>query len=648
VLYSSEELGFGGGGRIGAVGAMGDGQVQDVVTSEQVTSQKAEGTEVKEAKEEKAPGPQDALLPDLAVVSQGPASTKRVEAPAQAVDAAPENSEKVNEEKTEAPTECPLDDSDKPQDPAKSTRPARKTTRKSNRESARAKRRRVKPEDSLTPNPSLFVGYVEDGETIEMIMKKFEKLEEITKKKEEETSEEMDKTNPSGGLDEETLAQVFKETSAFTVKSASRELYNDGMEDFAEYYEDDGWDWGDVMTAQNDEGDTMFLIGDGTDDDLWEEVFGSKKSKQRRSQGRKARGDRSRNADSAGVTQIAFVSDMHLRFITGLKKIRKVDPNAIVYQKIPNEIPSSWAKPIRPYVPNDAVNVHTAWRPDAITLAEETFSHSKETPENAEHYTVSSMLKDNWFEQVQERAPFEGIVLSPPWRNARMPLQDDVESKSTNNDLEHGIEPEDLAQLNLERPGMVRSGFLYIWTPKHLILRVLRALEKMNFHYVENAVYVKQHVRNELWCEPSRYFRQSKETLLICRRGKKHPVSGKISWERVEIRHQRTSDVHFEFTSMNKESNRPGVHAMPHSYVHNMVETMLPHGRFNPAPSLEPVPEATQAGEKTKGKEESNTASESAPKKPLVPACEPTRGKLLHLWAPKNSLRTGWVTVSQS
>lgn len=91
-----------------------------------------------------------------------------------------------------------------------------------------------------------YVGYVEDEESVEAIMKKFEELERIQKEfsglQVKATEEpEQDKENVDAemidaieskedlGLTQEQLEEVFKRTSAFTVKSATIDM--DQIED---------------------------------------------------------------------------------------------------------------------------------------------------------------------------------------------------------------------------------------------------------------------------------------------------------------------------------------------------------------------------------------------------------------------------------
>lgn len=69
-----------------------------------------------------------------------------------------------------------------------------------------------------------YVGYVEDGESVEAIMKKFEELERIQQEfsSKVEIKEEEEKVQPEEkNFTQEQLEEVFKRTSSFTVKSAT-------------------------------------------------------------------------------------------------------------------------------------------------------------------------------------------------------------------------------------------------------------------------------------------------------------------------------------------------------------------------------------------------------------------------------------------
>jgi hypothetical protein len=109
------------------------------------------------------------------------------------------------------------------------------------------------------------VGYVEDEESVEMIMKKFEVLERMK----EGAAASVPPTQPTHGqtgtggdgsteaaaddaLTEEQLLQLFKETSTFTVRSALKPT--DGFEEQEGFLEGlDGMELSDDDLADQDE-----------------------------------------------------------------------------------------------------------------------------------------------------------------------------------------------------------------------------------------------------------------------------------------------------------------------------------------------------------------------------------------------------------
>ena len=69
------------------------------------------------------------------------------------------------------------------------------------------------------------MGYVEDGETVEMIMKKFEVMEKL--QQEQAHSEDKDNVSPtkkSNMLSEKALDSLFQQTSYFTPDVVAEDL----------------------------------------------------------------------------------------------------------------------------------------------------------------------------------------------------------------------------------------------------------------------------------------------------------------------------------------------------------------------------------------------------------------------------------------
>ena len=114
------------------------------------------------------------------------------------------------------------------------------------------------------------------------------------------------------------------------------------------------------------------------------------------------------------------------------------------------------------------------------------------------------------------------------------------------------------------------QGLVFLWSPKQEIKEWTDCFDKMKFQYVENLAWVKvdktqvdqaggldsltDFTPNLLKKEKSWPFSNSHLTLLMFR---------KISPGRLELRHQRTCDVVFDFEK-------------PKKYVYHMIETLLP------------------------------------------------------------------------
>ena len=83
------------------------------------------------------------------------------------------------------------------------------------------------------------------------------------------------------------------------------------------------------------------------------------------------------------------------------------------------------------------------------------------------------------------------------------------------------------------------------------------------------------------------FLRKSKRTMLIFRK-----ISDKKAKCTLELRHQRTCDVVFDWQMLDKTKNYRGPinsdgiersdHFKPHNYIYKMIETMLPKAMVNP------------------------------------------------------------------
>ncbi|RUS19785.1 hypothetical protein BC938DRAFT_475671, partial [Jimgerdemannia flammicorona] len=241
-------------------------------------------------------------------------------------------------------------------------------------------RRKRKERPTIASNIH-YVGYVEDEESVEAIMKKFEELERIQKeiasstpassarrnssenKENEPTThnvhEDRDESKSSAvplpasspdsqGFTEAQLEEVFRRTSAFTVKSAVMdEVYVDELDEL-ELWQQDG-----NMDEFVEEDDYIAV-----DDDFWEMEFGDSPrcTKRTRRPGkavhtggvRRAGTDRESIIARYRITQVRL-QDAKGNYFIVKKKVSTLDPSLPTYVKIPPvPIPRSWVHTIFP------------------------------------------------------------------------------------------------------------------------------------------------------------------------------------------------------------------------------------------------------------------------------------------------------------
>ncbi|KAI8849417.1 hypothetical protein BC829DRAFT_186597 [Chytridium lagenaria] len=144
-----------------------------------------------------------------------------------------------------------------------------------------------------------------------------------------------------------------------------------------------------------------------------------------------------------------------------------------VYTRIPNPIPKSWARQIKPL--SDLVCVKEK-KGVVLTL---------------------DILKE--LEKVQER--FIGVYMDPPWaldKNKIGSGQITVE--------EFGL---------LDVPHLIPHGFLFIWVDKTITPKIVKIVENWGFRYVDNFAWIKWDLSHKIAKQKSTYFSQSKATCLI-------------------------------------------------------------------------------------------------------------------------------------
>ena len=383
------------------------------------------------------------------------------------------------------------------------------------------------------PSSAHYVGYVQDDETPEMIMKKFEEMERIrqaTRAAVNEGNKENDEsaTNKDGGgggggdfeedaLDEEQLKELFKNTSTFTVKEAVM---------------DSNALFGDLVAMGRLEEGMYFSDEDEMEDEFWEALTGKKRRYGKRSKGprvpRPPREPREPKAQQSHMIT-AYNSDQGLF----LRKKKFVDPAEPYIIKIPpHPIPVSWGRVIQPYEPKSV----RAAKLEAVA--------------DCQH--MQAKIKDMAFDQLG--TDYLGVLLNPPWNIEDSPDRGDVTV-------------EDIAAIPLEQ--LTPLGFIFIWVEKENLSHVCDIMDQKNFVYVENLTWVHLKPNNTIVESAARYLGRSHRTLLIFRRDvrDKRFIEGK----KIELRHQRNSDVTLDIV----QTTSTGRRAIP-EHVYKSIETLLP------------------------------------------------------------------------
>ncbi|RKP14700.1 hypothetical protein BJ684DRAFT_6031, partial [Piptocephalis cylindrospora] len=370
-----------------------------------------------------------------------------------------------------------------------------------------------------------YVGYVEDEESVEAIMRKFEELERL----QQELS--LGKEGPDGpmdsghaGLTEEQLVEVFRRTSSFTLRSAlTRSMVEDA---------DLAWE----LNVLNEEMDAEFIpeqgvVEDDEDEDYFDDEWpmSSGNGKRRPSSGGARRRLLNRQALLERYREIR-VQDQAGNVYTLKKKTHLLDPSLPTYSRLPPPpIPASWARRIVPLEEQDI-------------------------PLSSPGSNIISIHQVISLDFAQLPRTYQAIYADPP-------LLLDGEPKHPSK-----LSLEDFSRLPLE-PQIVPGGFLFVWTPKALIARMLKVTTAWGLRYVENICWVKlDAAHHTIHGGLSTTIGESKMTLLILRK------EGDL-----ELRHQRSPDVVFDFVV----PRLPGqVRDEKPSFLYKVIETLLPGAKW--------------------------------------------------------------------
>ncbi|KAJ1984420.1 hypothetical protein H4R34_000683, partial [Dimargaris verticillata] len=192
---------------------------------------------------------------------------------------------------------------------------------------------------------------------------------------------------------------------------------------------------------------------------------------------------------------------------------------------------------------------------------------------------------------------FDGILVDPPWTTMYEQEYAPWHPEGTAaTPLGVTVDQVRLVLANI-LPSLPR-GMVFIWTHKALIPAVVDMMLTFGCRYVENLIWFKKAITNRPLNRPSPYFRYTKDTLLLFKRG-----------DGFDIRHQRTADVVIDFAHPKQDWIwYDWVEPKPDA-IYEMIETMLPNASYR----------------ETTG-----------------------RGRLLELWSSRHvSRRSGWVYVCE-
>ncbi|RKP38181.1 hypothetical protein BJ085DRAFT_15323 [Dimargaris cristalligena] len=371
-----------------------------------------------------------------------------------------------------------------------------------------------------------YVGYVEDDESVDAIMKKFEELERIQQQFASQATKSnlgSSSTNAPPPLTQEQLEEVFRQTSSFTVKTATI--------DIDDYDESEWW------KAEMEDADTTEYIEENdyvaVDDEFWDEEFGAAPTKKRvkgtrpattlpprEKEARRPRHDKESIIQRYRIMQVKL-QDKHGNYFFIRKKVSTVDPSLPTYVRIPPiPIPHSWVFHITQLI-------------------------EQATPPPSSRQLHDDVLTMDLLSLGQS---YQAIYMDPP---LLLPGESPTPGKIT---------VDQLCQLKVDQ--LTPNGFLFIWVEKELLPDIVGVAAQWKFKYVENFCWIKKRVNNLIVRQPSTYFCKSKLTLLIFRK------EGEI-----DIRHQRSADSLFDFikpTEPEFPTERKPL------FLYQLIETLLP------------------------------------------------------------------------
>ncbi len=456
---------------------------------------------------------------------------------------------------------------------------------------------------SAMPSAVHYVGYVEEDETPEMIMAKFQELERIQnaviEAKKDQTAASADGAAGEGGengaaanlnedgtaatvatdnagddtqaLTDEQLLEVFKQTSMFNVKTALQDnAMLMGIDEMLDHHAD-RYGFEDEISDDED-----LLRSFWSDDEYGDSdgEYGGKKSKRRGAAGSSRRtGGGGGGGGARGQRNAGGVRARH-NIVTAYnpdtqalvrRRVRVNDPDEIVQIRVPNApIPLPWGRVVKPYLPRELRGA----KKYAVQPVP-----AQDTPHPTKYVELDSLAKLQ--PKTLDNLTYQAALINPGWE------RDDADGGASALSA--------LAEIPL--PKLVPTGFIFIWTPKQHVQAVCKQMTKWGYIYIENLTWVYMAPNNAVLKLPSEFVCNSHMTLYMFRVADKG--------RDIELRHQRNPDVTFECLPATFGGNCGPASAPEETFV--AVETLLPTGK----------------------------------------------GQLLELWAPQGVTRPGWTHVAE-
>ena len=296
----------------------------------------------------------------------------------------------------------------------------------------------------------------------------------------------------------------------------------------------------------------------------------------------RVRKSRNRTSRGMGVKRERFAGHA-----IGSSSLRRVDDGKGVsdkirlchepsYLKVPQyPIPRSWLKPIALF-DDRSINGYTGYY-------------------YAEKDILSMTKQNEYFFANNAKKQYKAILMDPPFDLSESP----VYVPNDENECPGTVKLDDFAKMPIGQivPDTV-GAMLFIWVPSELTMQINDICEDWGFVLVEHATWIMRNLSWQICNRRSNLLGISKCNLLLYRRAKKNMKN----YPTLELRHQRTSDSHFDFVRYHPETHRE----LKSDYHYTVIETLLPD---------------------LDKKEE---------------------GSALFLWAPKNEKRDGWTCIADT